>query len=145
MKTITNNINNQIEPARITFQQAKKLKELECQIRTRFYFDNDGNPCEDYYDNGQSNWNGKTHPYEGYQIKTQILKECYARLEQWQIVEWLLLNHGIWVAVTQELGATITYCYLASGKHRSSVHKPYFKSPQEAYSAAFDDILNNLL
>jgi hypothetical protein len=70
--------------------------------------------------------------------------ELYAP-EQWQVCEWLRVNHGIWVSVTQELGATITYCYLISGEHTSSTYKAFFKSPQEAYSTAFDYILKELI
>jgi hypothetical protein len=62
-----------------------------------------------------------------------------------EAVMWIYEKYGIWIAVTQEIGATITYCYLVSGEHYSAVHKPYFKTPQEAYSTAIDYILKELI
>jgi len=72
-------------------------------------------------------------------------------LQQWQVVEWLRVNHGIWIEVTSgnmgwslwafsihEKGLTfIKYC--------SNTHNQFYDSPQEAYSAAFDYIKQNNL
>jgi hypothetical protein len=69
--------------------------------------------------------------------------------EQWQVVEWLRVNHGIWVEVKSPDSKDMGY-YI-------SIRKPYrfgnyyngkeifYGSPQEAYSAAFDYILKEIL
>ena len=66
-----------------------------------------------------------------------------SRPEQWEIVEWLRVNHGIWIWVE---------CYNNNDKFVPQIPKAnlqkilgHFNSPQEAYSAAFDYVLNNLI
>jgi hypothetical protein len=61
------------------------------------------------------------------------------------LCEWLRINHGIWISITYiddilNFGYTITTI-----KDNCNQKEEYnFKSPQEAYSAAFNYILNNL-
>jgi hypothetical protein len=75
----------------------------------------------------------------------------YHAPEQHQVVEWLRVNHDI--HITYDIGLTGYYGLI---KYRHSKGSLYlskwvneqenpFKSPQEAYSAAFDYVLNNLL
>jgi hypothetical protein len=66
--------------------------------------------------------------------------------EQWQVVEWLRVNHGIWVysytngkiwyACIQHTFGDMVELPSRLGEHNS---------PQEAYSAAFDYIKNKNL
>lgn len=71
--------------------------------------------------------------------------------EQWQIVEWFRVNHGIWVDIT--LSSDSKFLNLIRDIKNSNTHlgiarvnnSSFFNTPQEAYSAAFDYILNNLL
>jgi hypothetical protein len=71
--------------------------------------------------------------------------------EQWQVVEWLRINHGIWVYVEQnETDGFIYYKFVIdkgfkSLKRFETQFQYFWDSPQKAYSAAFDYILNNNL
>jgi hypothetical protein len=71
------------------------------------------------------------------------------------VCEWLRINHGIWVYVNLE-GRLDSYSYFIKGKDRDFPMNKIIKhgypkfnewyiSPQEAYSAAFDYILNELI
>ena len=81
--------------------------------------------------------------------------------EQWQVVEWLTINHGIWVSVdwmTRTKPAHSGYiCHLRGTVKplnddnfivvNDTLFPGYevFASPQDAYSAAFDYILKELI
>jgi hypothetical protein len=65
--------------------------------------------------------------------------------EQWQVVEWLRVNHGIWVIINPDLGNNRCFFQIVSEKYKGDGDTDFFNSPQEAYSAAFDYILNNLI
>lgn len=85
------------------------------------------------------------------------------KYEQWQVVEWLRINHGIWVevnygiyhAVKGTFSDTDLYGFYFTiksidekdvyifGDEEDIVN--WFDSPQEAYSEAFDYVLNNLI
>lgn len=62
-----------------------------------------------------------------------------------EVIMWLYEKHGIWIAVTQELGYTTTFCYQIMGEHISATYKAYFKSPTEAYESAIKYCLTNLI
>jgi hypothetical protein len=65
--------------------------------------------------------------------------------EQHQVVEWLRVNHGIWVSVLIPTENT-WYFKIESVWSRSVYYMTSgYNSPQEAYSAAFDYIKNNNL
>jgi hypothetical protein len=62
------------------------------------------------------------------------------------IVEWLRVNHGIWVCVDKEEGSTywkFNIRLLQLKGHKYGGFGGEFNSPQEAYSAAFDYIKDN--
>lgn len=77
--------------------------------------------------------------------------------EQWEVIEWLRINHGIHIT-TYPVGMGY-YCYkiftvklrenptdrIVQDKKDSLSYDELFNSPQEAYSAAFDYVLNNLI
>ena len=87
------------------------------------------------------------------------------KYEQWQVVEWLRVNHGIWVysypihpfnsdeddgyPKTVWISKIISTNYVFQEKFIDSdngLAVNHHNSPQEAYSAAFDYIrLNNLI
>jgi hypothetical protein len=75
----------------------------------------------------------------------------YSAPEQWQVVEWLRVNHGIWVDVT--LSSDSKFLNLIRDIKNPNTHLgiarvndiSFFNSPQESYSAAFDYILTNNL
>lgn len=61
------------------------------------------------------------------------------KYEQWQVVEWLRVNHGIWVYVKQ--GYLWEWYIETIENNPVLVHRDGLEnSPQEAYSAAFDYI-----
>jgi hypothetical protein len=140
-----------IQPTHATFEQAKLLKEKKFIMKCRSYYlkgyDYPFEGVDDEYwgDNKFKNWNADVigiKPFEGFTSAP----------EQWQVVEWLRVKHGIWVSVQYigvivnreliEFHYEIKYCKELPNLIRN---ENSFNSPQEAYSAAFDYILNNLI
>ena len=116
----------------VTFKQAKWLKEkglnkdsLEIECNQGYDFRGDGTNMV----------------YNGRHIEHSLF---YSAPEQWQVVEWLRVNHGIWICIKLRYG----YEFIIQ-KTEFPFEIIYrdgtFKSPQEAYSAAFDYILNDLI
>ena len=75
----------------------------------------------------------------------QMLNNCNPP-EQWEVVEWLRVNHGIWVFVGADAfnkkkfwGSVLN---LTTDKNKQT---RFCSTPQEAYSAAFDYIKDNNL
>jgi hypothetical protein len=142
----------QIEPAYATFEQGKKLKEKGFNQRTKMvWLDALGQHLREVH------------------LSLELNDKEYNAPEQWQIVEWLRVEKGIWIqpfiqfenAIEDECAETLEYGYGVYNfeemrKMNQNVF-PYicrdevdnhvfgFKSPQEAYSAAFDHILNELI
>lgn len=127
-------MNTEIKPTYVTFEQAKLLKENGFDISTDTCF----------------------HALLGYEIEAPINwdngRGYLVRPEQWQVVEWLRVKHGIWISVSCELGGYYAYYSVHATKYvNSSIQKGWInggnalKSPQEAYSAAFDYVLTNLI
>jgi hypothetical protein len=133
-----------IKPTYVTFEQAKWLKEKG--------FDEQ---CLTIYQDG-----------EILQLKSTIsnsqfmTSRNYSATEQHVVVEWLRINHGIWIEVKHNphsQGNKGLWEYLVTpifekGHILTSLDSPKrigngcgVASPQEAYSAAFDYILNNLI
>ncbi len=108
-----------IQPIYVSFKQANLLKEKGWDIE-----------CEKYY-----------HYSLLLTSKESGLKDCYRVYapEQWRVVEWLRVNHGIFIEI----------CYWKSDKQfQWKIDNEFgkqFDTPQEAYSAAFDYVLNNLI
>ena len=75
----------------------------------------------------------------------------YSAPEQHIVVEWLWLNHGIWIDVT--LSSNSKFLNLIRDIKNPSLHlgigrvnnSSFFDTPQAAYSAAFDYIKDNNL
>jgi hypothetical protein len=126
-----------MEPKYVTFDQAKWLKEKGFDYHKIFQ------DFADYYDYYDSQVQGRLHVSDFSEDKYPDDK-WIAVPEQWQVVEWLRVNHGVWVYVKLGYG------------HEFVIQKalvPFeiiyadgtFNSPQEAYSAAFDYILKELI
>ena len=109
----------EIKPTYITFEQAKWLKEKGFDEECLYYFKKDG-----------------THSL----IVSDDDYECQ-RPEQWLVVEWLRLNHSIWVEVI-ETELFCKYFFQIKRKDNTRLKNGDFNSPQEAYSRAFDFIKN---
>ncbi len=119
----------QIKPTYVTFEQARKLKQKECDIKTETIFQ--------YSD--EEGWN-KVENFPKYYAKG--CSHCN-RPEQWQVIEWLRVVHGIWVYVFRHDNNQFFWSIDSTQEEFTSDNS--FISPQEAYSAAFDYVLNNLI
>jgi hypothetical protein len=126
----------EIKPTYITFEQAKWLKEKGFKIGSN----------RGYLPNGELSYSQYAslcyNDEEDYPTR-------YSAPEQWQVVEWLRVNHGIWVWVRPYKD------HAADNndpiQHQMNVYKngvtvsKEFNSHEEAYSAAFDYIKDNNL
>jgi hypothetical protein len=123
-----NNLKMEIKPTYVTFEQAKWLKEKGFDEYCEAWQYLDENCMAMQYDS----------------------KTCVKMPEQWQVVEWLRVNHGLWIVVNlgivHEKGTMFFANIIKFGKHHKSKHRTlFYTSPQEAYSTAFDYIRENNL
>jgi len=141
-----------MNPTYVTFAQAKLLKEKRFDENCRMLI------------------NGAYEPYHLnltetiLQRNSEILESCYSIPEQWQVVEWLRVKHGIWINVEPCMGiqsdwrtlieGTFSFMYAIryaneklylENHNKSMIFEKGFKTPQEAYSAAFDYVLTKLI
>ena len=66
--------------------------------------------------------------------------------EQHQVVEWLRVKHGIWIYILPYSTLFRPYAEEIIDKDRFGKWEGHkYSTPQEAYSKAFDYILNNLI
>jgi hypothetical protein len=119
-----------MEPKYVTFEQAKLLKEKGFDVQTvAIYQDGEILMLKSTISNSQF-----------------MTSRNFSAPEQWQVVEWLRVNHSIWVysytngkiwyACIQHTFGDMVELPSRLGEHNS---------PQEAILAAFDYILNNNL
>jgi hypothetical protein len=145
-----------INPTYWSFEQAKILTEKGFDVATiyawcekidfksgkdiptgTYILRTDGNPFGSHYIG--KNWNQKI---EG---KNKNKINCSAP-EQWEVVEWLLQSHKLWISVQfSQDTVKFEYLILSTFSKNPYVAEGNFNSPQEAYSAAFDYVLNNLI
>jgi hypothetical protein len=119
-----------IEPKYVTFEQAKWVKEKGFNIPTlTFYLD------------GKPMFNHNKEPRNSNILPGNI---DVARPEQWQVVECLRLNHGIWIYCKYQKRGKIIFV-IEDLQGNNITISPDLNSPQEAYSAAFDYIKDNNL
>jgi hypothetical protein len=125
-----------IEPIYVTFEQAKALKELGFNEKIEgLYFDGElklidklpNKPCNTDFASTRYN----------------------SAPEQWQVVEWLRINHNIDIYPKPQYieGKKIYDAYIWFMNENIVFDLEIitdFKTPQEAYSAAFDYILPTL-
>jgi hypothetical protein len=65
--------------------------------------------------------------------------------KHYQVVEWLRINHGIWINVAVEDDKWFYGIKKIFNQYDVISNEIPYNSPQEAYSAAFDYIKNNKL
>lgn len=158
-----------IKPTYVTFEQAKLLKEKGFDIHMSHYYFEDsefkehslkgsngyyGDEYEVHLSQFNENWNNKWLTKKSGDrcfgcSKDRGYFETYSAPEQWQVVEWLRINHGIWVDVFPHSQLESWWCaQIYKGNNikdfKDSPYKGY-KTPQEAYSAAIDYILKELI
>jgi hypothetical protein len=131
----------EIKPTYVTFEQAKGLKEK------RF-----NEICLNAYNlNGLEYNNGWCEYIDDNELEinnSNLRPRDVAAPEQWQVVEWLRVNHGIWISVDMVYETTQTgfwYSIRQSKEDDKAICSNEYPTPQEAYSAAFDYVLKNLL
>ena len=126
-------------PTYATFEQSKLLKEKGFNISCK----------EGWYV-------AQLDPYKGQLFPDDTGgKHEIEKPEQWQVVEWLRVNHDIWIEVhhIKTFGVNrfhiIIWKYGEEDYHTihcgNGVGYEVWDTPQEAYSAAFDYIFNNNL
>lgn len=116
----------------ITFKQAKKLKEKGFNT-----------PIRKVYNTLGQLWDAHYTTMTNDDVDSGA---CCTAPEHWQVVDWLLEKHGIWVLIDVPLDfSSFTSCVIKKGEHSMMFREYNFKTPQEAYSAAFDYILDNLI
>lgn len=156
-----------IQPSYVTFEQARLLKEKGfhevCDhyykhALTESYNEQDGYEGPFGWEKGETNLHrtGIFVNNSSYDFSNNAWY-CCAAPEQWQVVEWLRVKYGIWINVSSHSSG---YYYpkldICSDKawdnydfrnKRLGINRKLFeyRSPQEAYSAAFDHILNELI
>ncbi len=135
----------EIKPTYVTFQQAKLLKEKGLNKDTLEI------ECNQGYDFRGS----ATLQHHGRHISSHLF---YSAPEQWQVIEWLRVKHGIFVKDDFDRDYDFEKDKIISTKYRVYINKftenisgyefifktSLFNSPQEAYSAAFDYILTTI-
>jgi hypothetical protein len=155
-----------IKPTYVTFEQAKWLKEKGFDVPMSHYYFEDGEFKEHflqethgYYGDEyevhlsefNENWNDKWLTKKSGDrcfgcSKDRGYFETFSAPEQWRVVEWLRVKHGIWVSIFHKRHSMDKH-YGYTIKHPNEIETKLweFNSPQEAYSAAFDYVLNNLI
>jgi hypothetical protein len=142
---------NEIKPTYVTFEQAKLLKEKNFNIDVKSYYttSEEFTPKDYYYYGNEINYNSRINDINN-------INGTISRPEQWQVVEWLRVKHGIWISVytmdkwlSNDNDRVQIFDYSIKQMKRGlidiSKKLEEFDSPKEAYSAAFDYILNNLI
>jgi hypothetical protein len=141
-----------IQPTYVTFEQAKLLKLKDFNV-----------PCRQLYVAGKYriNYEKEGDLFNNLMPSLQIPNDWFLAPEQWQVVEFLRINHGIWVysySVSPFLADDEDYpkiVWISKVQKFKEFDKfidtdnglavNHFSSPQEAYSAAFDYALKELI
>jgi hypothetical protein len=121
-----------IKPTYVTFEQAKLLKEKGFDEITKSIYQYDNLEI----DNDYVNFRNSLFSYDYFEISAP---------EQWQVVEYFRLKYGFWViADYYNNGDKDIWFYNYKTKNKESMDEG-FNTPQEAYSAAFDYVLKELI
>jgi hypothetical protein len=117
----------------VSFEQAKWLKEKGFKGRSRYY-GGSGELVEVPNIIESGNYRHTNNEMQRFRWEAP---------EQHQVVEWLRVNHGIWICVNKSKDAEDNgwFHYYVDNKWSAKL----YDTPQEAYSAAFDYVLNNLI
>ena len=98
----------EIKPTYVTFEQAIGLKEKGFNIPVNSFYQLSG---KDSYEGwGKYKKQVPTADYNAFPKNPNakpFYKYGYSRPEQWQVVEWLRVNHGIWITPIPRLNSWI--------------------------------------
>ena len=158
-----------IQPTYVTFEQAQFLKNLDFDLECKYYYDTEYKELTFHIG------------YVGDVYKNSEMIDKISAPEQWQVLEWLRVKHGIDVSIlisNTYLKTKYYYFYICKDeeydisdsdeKHSEILEKCHqnvpgnyvnhelfeievfkmnfgFRSPQQAYSAAFDYIFNKII
>ena len=133
----------EIKPTYASFEQSKWLKEKGFNVECRnYYLEKDKELYEGFEDEYWGDYRCKNWNADVIGIKP--FKGFISAPEQWQVVEWLRVNHGIWIYVVG--GGNNQYYPMYQDKNQYKLAldiDKFYGTPQEAYSAAFDYIQQN--
>jgi hypothetical protein len=148
------NCMKEIEPKYLTLKQVKLLKEKNYKIETQeilFYRDEVNNTKYHQEKN-------KDIVYDAISFNYELSEDEYRTYHIWEFVEWLLINHQIylWVKPYADRNTFQPYWVYMNEKSKdapleyhlsgnASISGSDYKTPQKAYLAAIDYILNNNL
>jgi hypothetical protein len=120
-----------VQPTYVNYSQAKLLKEKGFDEK-----------CSNYYHIRGRLMNLETGDTGEH--------ECDAP-EQWQVIEFFRLKYGIWISISLSNDINGNNCFKYTIVKAEIVGIRFiteannYNSPQEAYSSAFDYVLNNLV
>jgi hypothetical protein len=123
-----------IEPQYVTFEQAKLLKEKGFDELTSYYFLEESNKVT-----LKTNWN--------YTCNSRLIEEATSAPEQYQVVEWLDKTRNTYIHVQKHTRNGLR-CYSPFIDNEAVKKDAFFNdfdSQQEAYSAAINYILKELI
>ncbi len=139
-----------IQPTYVTFEQAKKLEELGLSAKSDKYWVM--MTKDKYTEMSDVQLEDLDHSVG---IGGNLVVTKY---QQWQVVEWLRVNHNIWITTPYSPNDRKPFCWIINtiGQEENDDNcwisgidtedqLAGFGTPQEAYSAAFDYILTNLI
>jgi len=123
----------EIKPDYVSFEQATWLKNKGFNVK-----------CQKYIYHGNTTTN---KDQEGFDLNCNIQNGILVTVipEQWQVIEWLLQNHEIWITVTSISQESWQWHITKPGDSLGKLYEEDFYTPQEAYLAAFDYIKENNL
>jgi len=121
-----------MEPIYVTFEQGKLIKEKGFDERTTVW---------------RQHGNGISGDVEGKKDYYNRKGDVYTSLpEQWQVVEYFRLEYGIWISVFHKRHSENKhYGFVIKQANEIEIKLWGFSTPQNAYSAAFDYILKELI
>jgi len=129
----------------VTFEQAEFLKSKGFDV-----------PCVAYYHIDEHEKDSEPIETDKKFKNSEIGGNSFVAPEQWQVVEWLRTEHGIWISVytmdkwhingnDKEQLFDYSIKQMKLGLIDIPKKPEEFDTPQEAYSAAFNHILKELL
>ena len=134
-----------IKPTYVTFEQAKWLKEKGFNEECIMFYTQPNSKMFGIDEHGRY-YSIKNKPKTLWimgNVATLNIKNVLLAPEQHVVIEWLRVNHGIWICVNKSKDAEDNgwFHYYVDNKWSAKL----YDTPQEAYSAAFDYIKNKNL
>jgi len=129
-----------INPTYVTLEQAKVLKDKGFNV-----------PVNNFYTIGIMSDGLITDTCNYQDINYEFTNlSIWSKPEQWQVIEWLRIEHGIHIRLTTYAFGYQYHLDNTPDPKTWTTDRRYdcetnFETPQEAYSAAFDYILNELI